>query len=81
MQVFDLTQLTAASETHRASASSSTPRDIAKEGHAKLGVTFNNTVFYNEFGGCLCEAACYDTPITHTVPCIWIHLFSLDGKN
>lgn len=50
LQVFDLHQLTAASEAHRASAASSSPRDIAKQGHVSLGITFNNTEFYHEFG-------------------------------
>lgn len=48
MQVFDLNQLTSASEKYRDSKNS--PRNFAKEGHAKLGTTFNNTAFYDEFG-------------------------------
>jgi hypothetical protein len=49
MQVFDLNQLTQASENYRLNKPSK-GRDIASEGHAKLGVTFNNTAFYHEFG-------------------------------
>lgn len=48
MQVFDLHQLTDAAERYRLSKQS--PKDIVSEGHAKLGLTFNNTAFYHEFG-------------------------------
>jgi hypothetical protein len=53
MQVFDLHQLTDASERYRLSKES--PVDIASKGHAKLGLTFNNTAFYHEFGESLLQ--------------------------
>ena len=53
VQVFDLHQLTEAAENYRRknAISKTYPRDIANEGHIKLGAVFNNTAFYHEFGG------------------------------
>jgi choice-of-anchor B domain-containing protein len=48
LQVFDMHQLTDAAESYRRRKNS--PRDIAAEGHFKLGTVFNNTAFYHEFG-------------------------------
>lgn len=53
LQVFDMSQLTTAAKKHRdfmSRARLRSKRDIAKDGHIKLGLKLNATTTYAEFG-------------------------------
>ncbi|CAE7362793.1 100639221, partial [Symbiodinium microadriaticum] len=50
LQVFDLSQLTAASKQYRLEKASLTGRNVTEQGHVNLGIAFTPTVLYTEFG-------------------------------